>query len=962
VPDKTFTRQRVAIFEPFLLYTSSVPAPILATKLFIPPPRPNAVARPRLLARLNDAFQRKLTLLSAPAGFGKTTLLSEWIAECGLLNADGKPAANPPPISQPQASSRHSEFAWLSLDEGDADPARFLAYLVAALQTVAPEPGAGVLAALQAPQASLPEALLTMLLNDLAARPAPLVLILDDYHTVDGPAIDQALTFLVEHLPPQLHLVLATREDPQLPLPRLRARGQLVELRATDLRFTPAEAADFLNQGMGLALSEADAAALEARTEGWIAGLQLAALALQGAPSRPGQADTARFIQAFTGSHHFVLDYLLQEVLHQQSEPIQTFLLGTALLDRLCGPLCDAVLGGETGQATLEYLERANLFIVPLDNERRWYRYHHLFADLLRQRLGQSLKAEAIAAYHLRASVWHAQNGQPAEAFHHALAAGDLARAAGLAEGAWQAMDDSFQSGAWLAWVKKLPGDVFRTRPVLSTQTAMAFMDAGEPENSEAYLREAERGLAAAAGELSAAEAASLKPLPAMIAMTRAYNAQVQGNLPATARYAEQALQLIPAEDVFRRAQATVMLEFVHWASGDLAAAQRAMSDWMQTMEQLGHLTFVVASAFALADLLTAQGKLHEAANTYQQALQLATAQGPEAERITAHHHLGLAMLWREMGQSETAAPHLQKARELGEQTTLVDWPYRWHLAQARLAEAEGNLEGALAELDAAQRLYVKNPVPDLRPVAALKAQLYLKQGRLSQAQAWARDRGLAATDALSYLREFEHLTLARVLIAAYQAGQGDQPLLEALDLLARLLAAAEAQGRLGNALEILVVQALAYQAQGRLPLAFAALQQTLALAQPEGYVRTFVDEGNPMRLLMVDFREWIEKQAQGQGQALTGYVDRLLAAFAPPAASPSSVARHPQSAIVEPLSDRELEILRLIAQGLSNREIAQRLFLAISTVKGHNLKIFGKLQVQSRTEAIALARELGWL
>jgi LuxR family maltose regulon positive regulatory protein len=386
------------------------------------------------------------------------------------------------------------------------------------------------------------------------------------------------------------------------------------------------------------------------------------------------------------------------------------------------------------------------------------------------------------------------------------------------------------------------------------------------------------------------------------------------------------------------------------------------MSDWMQTMEQLGHLTFVVASAFALADLLTAQGNLQSAIRAYEQSLQMAAAQGPEAERITAHHHLGLALLWCEMDQAEMAAPHLQKARELGEQTTLVDWPYRWHLAQARLAEAEGNLEGALAELDEAQRLYVKNPVPDLRPVAALKARLHLKQGRLPQAQAWAQDRRLAATDALSYLREFEHLTLARVLIAAYQAGQGDHPLLEALDLLARLLTVAEAQGRLGNALEILVVQALAYQVQGRLPLAFAALQHALELAQPQGYVRIFVDEGEPMRLLIGAFRAWIERQAPGQGQALTGYVDRLLAAFVSPAASPSSALRHPQSAIVEPLSDRELEILRLVAQGLSNREIAQRLFLAISTVKGHNLKIFGKLQVQSRTEAIARARELGWL
>ena len=491
-----------------------------------------------------------------------------------------------------------------------------------------------------------------------------------------------------------------------LPLARLRARGQLTELRAADLRFTPAEAAEFLNQVMGLNLSAEDIAALETRTEGWIAGLQLAALSMQ------GHQDAASFIQSFTGSHHFVLDYLLEEVLQQQSESVQAFLLRTSILDRLCGPLCDAVLRDTagSGQETLEYLERANLFIVPLDNERRWYRYHHLFGDILRQRLGQRLSPAEIAEYHLRASQWYEKNGDEAEAFQHAFAAGDFGRAAGLAELAWQGMDDRFQTAAWLGWVKKLPEDVIRVRPVLSTQMALAFMDAGEPEASEACT----------AGCRTVSEwfiqvrwlwwmKRSLEPLPAMIAMTRAYNAQVQGNLSATVKYAELALQLIPEDDLFRRAQATIMLEVTHWTRGDLESARSALGDWMNSMQKAGNFVFVVASAFALADILVAQGRLREAVKTYQQALQLAAEHGKDAQQITAHHYLGLAMLHHEMGEDAAAAEHLQKARELGEQTTLVDWSYRWHLAQARLKESGGDLEAALVLLDEARRVYVKN-------------------------------------------------------------------------------------------------------------------------------------------------------------------------------------------------------------------------------------------------------------
>src|SRR3954452_12047406 len=371
--------------------------PILATKLYIPLPRPNAVPRQRLMARLNEGLHRKLTLISAPAGFGKTTLVSEWVAGCGR------------PV------------AWLSLEEGDSDPTRFLTYLVAALQTIAPTTGTGLMGALQSPQPSTAESMLTALLNDITTMPDAFMLVLDDYHLIDARAVDAALTFLLEHLPPHAHLVIATREDPPLPLARFRARGQLTELRATDLRFTSSEAAAFLNHVMGLRLSTDDIAALEARTEGWIAGLQLAALSMH------GRSDTGRFIQAFTGSHRFVLDYLVEEVLQQQPVSIQHFLLRTSILDRLCGPLCDTVLGDPvgSGQAALHAIERANLFLVPLDVERHWYRYHHLFGEFLRQRLIQdaSLAGGGVAQLHTRASIWYEAQGLDLEALQHAAAA-----------------------------------------------------------------------------------------------------------------------------------------------------------------------------------------------------------------------------------------------------------------------------------------------------------------------------------------------------------------------------------------------------------------------------------------------------------------------------------------------------------------------------------------------------------
>jgi len=906
-----------------------MPTPILATKLYIPPARTQLVPRPRLIERMKEGLssRRKLTLISAPAGFGKTTLVREWIVNC------------------------ERPVAWLSLDEGDNENTRLLTYLIAALQTIVPNLGAEALRMVQSTQLPPIESVLTILLNEIAAIPDNIILVLDDYHVIEDKTVGNILTFLLEHLPPQMHLVVTTREDPNLPLARLRARDQLTGLRATDLRFTGSEAAEFLNQVMGLSLSAEDIAALEARTEGWIAGLQLAAISMQ------GHHDTSTFIKSLTGSHHFVLDYLIEEVLQQQPESVQSFLLRTSILDRMCGSLCDAVLfdSSASGQETLEYLERTNLFIIPLDNERHWYRYHHLFGSLLRQRLRQSLTSEEIAKYHIRASNWFENNADPSQAFHHAVTAGDFSRAAMLTEMYWLRMNESFQNAAWLGWVNQLSEELIRSRPVLCTQMAWSFMNDGDVNASESRLMDAEHSLDGPPEKIVFVEDAQFRSLRARIAFARAFNAQALGNVSATLKYAEQALQLTPDENDYLRAQTNAILTSAYWANGDLDAACKSMSDWIDNSQKAGNFIFAIASASGKADIQTAQGHLREALKTYQQSLHLASEHEAESQRIIAHHHLGLALLYHEMRNDESAVLHFQKSMELGQQSVLQDWNYRKHVAQARMKESDGDLNSALDLLDEAKRFYASSLIPNTQPVDAIKAGIYLKQGQLPKAEKWVREQGLSANDQLSYLCEFEHIILARVLISEYQSHQEEHLILDGLNLLDRLLKAAENQNRIRSLLQILMVTALAYHAAGSTPQAFASLERSLRLAAPEDYFRTFIDEGEPMRALLLDFRGSIEKQPRGKDHELWGYVDKLLSGFA----QSKNIL---QSNSNELLSQRELEVLRLIAQGLSNDEISQRLFLALDTVKGHNRRIYGKLQVQRRTEAIIRARELGLL
>ena len=720
--------------------------PLLATKLYLPPPRPDAVPRPRLIARLDEGLRRPLTLVAAPAGFGKTTLVAAWAAGCG------RPAA------------------WLSLDAGDSDPARFLAYLVAALRTIAPAIGAGMSGAPQSPQPPPTDAVLTALLNEIAALPDDLVLVLDDYHTIDATPVDDALAFLLAHLPPRLHLVIATREDPPLPLGRLRARGQLTELRATDLRFTALEAAAFLTQVMGLSLSAADIAALEDRTEGWIAGLQLAALSMRGRDDIPG------FIRAFAGDHRYIADYLVEEVLRRQPEAVRRFLLQTAILDRLHGPLCDAVTGQAGGGARLEALERGNFFVVPLDDMRRWYRYHHLFAEVLRAHLLAEQPAQ-VPTLHRRASAWYADNGLPADAIRHALAAADFDRAAGLIELAWPAMRRSRQVATYLGWLKALPDGAISVRPMLGAAYAHALLLSGETEGVEERLRGAERWLETAAdgrarpdspaAGMVVADEEAFRRLPGSIAIARAGQALARGDMPATVSHARRALALVPADDHTQRGGAAVFLGLASWTSGDLEAAHRSYAAGMAHLQTAGYIADTIGGAIALADIRIAQGRLREAMRAYERGLRLATEQGTPVPRGTADMHVGMSELHRERGDLQAAAEHLLRSEELGEHTGFPQHPYRRRVAMARIREAEGDPDGALALLDEAERRYVGDFLyPDIRPVAALRARVWAAHGRVGEALDWARERGLSAHDDLGYLREYEHITLARVLLA----------------------------------------------------------------------------------------------------------------------------------------------------------------------------------------------------
>ena len=901
--------------------------PLLETKLYIPGRHPGLLSRPRLVERLNQGAQRKLTLVSAPAGSGKSTLVAEWVA----------------------ASRRAA--AWISLDPGDNNPALFWTYVVTALRTARPDVGESALSWLSSARPPATEWILTSLINEITANDQHVALILDDYHVIDAEPIHRAVAFLLEHLPPRMHLVIATRSDPPLPLARLRGRRELTELRASDLRFTPEEAAAFLNEAMGLGLSAADVAVLEARTEGWIVSLQLAALSMQGREDLPG------FIRAFSGDHLYIVDYLVDEVLHRQPDRVRSFLLQTAVLDRLSAPLCDALTGREDGRGMLQALERDNLFVVPLDDKRHWFRYHHLFADVLRAR-ALAEQPHQVPVLHQRASAWYERHGLPSDAVRHALAAEDFGRAADLLERTGRAMLTTTQD-AFLDWLKALPYEVIRARPVLSVYYALALLP-GDLETAEARLRDAEGVLdqasarpEAAAVEMVIVDDEGFRSLPGSMAIVRAYLAGASGDVPETVHYARQALGLLPEGDALWRGAAGALLGLAHWTSGDLEEAYQAFAEGQASLRKTGDITLEMIGAFVLANIRTAQGRLRDAARLYEGALDQAARQGGPVPPTAADLYVGLSELCWEHNDLDAAARYLRSSQELGEHGGLQENRYRWYVGMARIAEAQGDLDRALELLDEAQQLYVRSPNPEVRPVAAVKARVWVRQGRLAEALGWAHERGLSVGDELSYLREFEHITLARLLIARHRSDRGESALRELKALLDRLQQAAEQGRRPGSLVEVLVLQALAHQVQGDAIRARAPLERALTLAEAEGYVRIFLDEGATMRTLLGHVA------APGPASA---YARRLLSAFETPARLAPTPLQAVPAALVEPLTRREVEILRLIAAGMRNQEIAEQLFISLSTVKRHVANAYGKLGASHRTEAVARANALDLL
>ncbi len=904
--------------------------PLLVTKLFVPPSRPELVLRPRLLDLLNSGCASKLTLVSAPAGFGKTTLVAEWMKAF--------------------ARDTGMRFAWLSLDDEDNDVRRFLTYVIAALRQVEALDVVTAEQALAWLQSSGPlssEVILTPVLNQIAACQGSIFFVFDDFHVIDAQAVNDAVVFLLDRLPPNMHLVITTREDPLLPVARLRAQGHLIEVRAADLRFSLSESAQFLNRVMGLGLGPDDVTALETRTEGWIVGLQLAALSLKGQP------EPSKLVRSFSGSNRLVLDYLVEEVLSRQSPRNQDFLLHTSILDRLTAPLCDEVTGRTGSQDVLEALDRANLFLVPLDHERTWFRYHHLFADLLRQKLRVG-QPRILPELHARASLWYERQSMSAEAIRHALAARDYARAADVAELAWPDWTAGYRSLQWLEWVQQVPLEVLQGRPVLCANCAQAHLNGGHLEDAEARLQDVERCLATghppekASTRFIVADEAQYRALPATLAMTRAYLAQARGDAAATVKHVHQALDLIPENEVELRATATMLLGLAHWTQGDLEPAYGLFSKALV----LDNLTFI-SGAFVLAEMQTALGHLSEAEGILQRGVRLAQSTDPPQPIGTETVHIGLSHIHRERGELEAAAHDLEIASSLGEQVDLPDWRHRWFIARAELSESLGDLEQACDLLESAARHHVRTPVPDVRPIAALKARVQVKQGQVIDALHWAKELGLSKEDEPTYLHEFEHLTLARALIAQGQRDRDPSLIHAAQGVLDRYAAAAESAGRTGSLIDILVLKALAHEAQENLPAALKLLSRALALAEPEGYMRLFADEGAPMARLLYE--------ALAAGHSPT-YVQRLLVAF------PGLKRRLPadgddaHSQGLEPLSERERDVLRLMADGMSNQDIGDRLYLALNTVKAHTRSIYGKLGVNSRTQAIARARTLGIL
>ena len=885
---------------------------MLATKLYFPPTRSALVHRPRLVDRLQVGLNGPLTLVSAPAGSGKTTLLSEWRAGPGS----------------------RTPVAWISLDAADNDPLRFFQYLLTALEPLQPGIVQEIFPFLQASEKLNTEAFLTLLVNALGSFSQDFALVLDDYHIIHSLAIHEALTFMIDNLPPRMHLVLLTRIDPSLPLARLRARGQLVEVRVIDLRFSVDEATEFLNQVMGLTLTREQVTALEGHTEGWIAGLQLAALSMQGCKDIHG------FVTAFTGSHHYIMDYLTDEVLKLQSKQVGSFLLQTSILDRLYGPLCEAVIDADTtkpvdGQAMLEALEEMNLFVIPLDDDRGWYRYHHLFADVLRKRLEHQFP-EMLPELHRRASQWYEQNGLIAESIQQAIAASDHDRAAQLIEQNGCFLLISGEVATLLNWTDAIEFQS-EARPWLAIQKAWAQALTGNLDQIEPTLQAPEQLLT------SLEPSIEVSTMLGTIAAARAYCANARGNTQLAAEYAQQALELLPdCSSISRsiKSVATSLLGDASWINGNLGEATLAYKEAIRIGHEADNHHMVIIASSNLADILVEQGQLHRAADTYNEALHLAVRPDGQISPLAGRIYAGLARLSYEHNQLNSAEQYVHLCIDLCRQWGDNEVQAMATTMLARLEQAQGNQEAAQEAMRVAEQLSNGHPLSPMQSIQ-LKSELgrlKLGQGNLEKTSQLIQKSRLTIEDEIPYQREPEYIIQLRMLLA-----QSDYE--TALTLSERLYKQAVEAGQIGLVIEIQIIKALAFQGKKDTESAVVALESALRLGQPEGYVRIFLDEGEAMTRLLC------------QVQSLRRFMLCICSVVYDRQKLKHGTTVH--AGFSQSLTSRELEVLKYIEAGCSNQEIAAQLVISITTVKRHISNIYGKLGVKSRTQAVAIGKEL---
>lgn len=884
----------------------------ISAKLHIPAPRPELAERRRLLARLDQSFAHKLTLISAPPGFGKSTLISNWIAE------------------------RHPRVGWVSLDSSDDNPTQFFSYFALALDAVREGIAARILPQLQSPDVS-PQAMRALLVNELAAFDKPVVLVLDDYHVIESLPIHQTLEFILDHLPPRVHLIIASRIDPPFALAQLRARRQLLELRAADLRFAVHEAAIFLNRITGLNISLEQTAALEARTEGWIAGLQLAALSMR------GQDDIAGFVAAFKGSNRFIVDYLAEQVLAHQTSQIQNFLLSTSILDRMSGALCNAVTGLENSQSILEELDRSNLFVIELDDQRGWYRYHHLFADVLRHRL-QQMQPDQVAELYRRASAWCEQNGALEAAIEYALIAPDHARAADLIE---RAVDDNFKQGvdAMLErWLQALPDELCRTRPILSLQRAYLLIMHNQLNAAASYLDEK---LDAQLARLS--DARLREELQIRVTLWRGTLALYGGERKRAIELFQPQLGAARASSSFFAGELLRVYGTTCVAMGDLNAADRAFADAVAHSQASDIFSTWIFASSNRADICLYRGQFHRAYIMYEDIQKTARTRHAEYLQVIPIADSGIAEIELEWNNLGSALVHSREAVTHAEQGGNPRVQIFGQTILVRTLRAQSDFALAHQTLAEAEELIARYQLPPRFSalIAAERVGHWLAKNELDAARAWVEQMRWQDLVPIDLFNEPEHFARAWVLIAT-QDWEG------ALETLGQIERNAETGGRVRSVAQIQVLRAVVLDAQGNRAAALRETTRALELGEREGYVRTFVDAGESTRALIADCKLQFEKRAHADPAArgLIAYTRKLLTAF--PGSMPAALA--------DPLSARELEVLRLLAEGLSNAEIAERIVVGVGTVKTHAINVYRKLAVKSRTQAIARARELGLL